>query len=93
MNEGFQCLVDHSTEENRMIAHAFRLANHAMYLQQTRGSRTVRKLQYDSGSQSLVLSEPFEPMLSRGKWRAFQIAFILMSLRSVADTEIRLGTR
>ena len=85
MNEGFQCLVDNSTEENRMIAHAFRLANHAMYLQQTRGSRTVRKLQYDSGSQSLVLSEPFEPMLSRGKWRAFQIAFILMSLRSVAD--------
>ncbi len=84
MQEGFEFL-----QNNRDAATAFRLANHAVLLQQVRGGREPRKASINS-AERLEFSEPYEsvdlnqPASSRGKWRAFQIAFLLMNLRSSA---------
>jgi hypothetical protein len=70
---------------------AFRLANHAVLLQQLRSRREPRHVQYDAKQHRLVFSEPYlKPDATsveggRGKWRAFQIAFLLMTLRSTAE--------
>jgi hypothetical protein len=70
---------------------AFRLANEAVLLQQLHSRREPRSVLYDSRTRRLAFSEPYiapDPrveMPGRGKWRAFQIAFLLMSLRSTAD--------
>ena len=70
---------------------AFRLANHAILLQQVRSRREPRRLLFDEKKKLLHFSEPFSPVsygaTSRGRWRAFQIAFLLLSIRSAADGE------
>ena len=73
----------------RIARDAFRLANHAMLIAQLRASRDVRtpRLQDDR----LVWDKPIaqidaaRPHPHRGYWRAFQIAFLLMSLRGICD--------
>ena len=70
---------------------AFQLANYAILLQQTCSRREPRKATYNAESQRIVFSEAYaDPSSSsvprgRGQWRAFQIAFLLMSIRSVAE--------
>jgi hypothetical protein len=70
---------------------AFRLANEAILLQQLHSRREPRSLLYDARTKRLIFAEPYnapDPRVEvpgRGKWRAFQIAFLLMSLRSTAD--------
>lgn len=78
------------------VRRAFRLANEAMLLQQT-ATKAVRRRQlvWNSTGKCLALSGPHESPLrivserregSRvGSWRAFQIAFLLMSLDGVTD--------
>ena len=72
---------------------AFQLANHAMLLQQVRGRREPRKARFDSKSKRIeftpLLTEPdlLSPPSNRGKWRAFQIAFLLLSVRSCAEPQ------
>ncbi|MBM7841618.1 helicase-related protein [Herpetosiphon giganteus] len=88
MRDGVQYLRTNSNAEK-----AFRLANHAMLLQQVRANPKIRYYQYDSITQTSSFSEPFsEPDLllgnKRGNWRPFQIAFLLMSLQSTADGNI-----
>lgn len=66
---------------------AFRLANQAILLQQTRSSRQARRLSYDAQNKCWTFSDPF-PMVrfeAGRSWRAFQIAFLLLSIPSVAD--------
>ena len=75
-------------DEDLMAARAFQLANHAILLQQVRGG-DIRSAQIERGRLSFE-GEPPHPApslseLSTKKWRAFQIAFILMSLRSTAE--------
>jgi hypothetical protein len=74
---------------------AFQLANHAIFLQQISSSRREpRRVQYDSKAKRYTFSEPYQaPNLlqtgtERGKWRAFQIAFLLMSIQSTAEGDI-----
>ncbi len=80
-------------KENEQARLAFRLANHAVLLQQARSGREPRVITYDARTRRLVFSEAYaEPNLEevgsgRGKWRAFQIAFLLMSLRSTAEQD------
>ncbi|MGG3641177.1 helicase-related protein [Bacillus gobiensis] len=68
---------------------AFRLANHAVLLQQITGDRRSGVVQ----DGSLVFSKPYkEPNLdnlseTKGKWRAFQIAFLLMSIHSAGEKD------
>lgn len=72
---------------------AFQLANHAMLLQQVRSRREPRKARFDSKSKRIeftpLLEEPdlLGAPTDRGKWRAFQIAFLLLSIRSCAEPQ------
>ncbi|NOK01000.1 MULTISPECIES: helicase-related protein [Myxococcus] len=77
---------------NKLALKAFQLANYAMLLQQARtASRQVRRREYDKKEKRWKLSSPIEPVLlpepsaSRGRWRPFQIAFLLMSLESTSE--------
>jgi hypothetical protein len=73
------------------VARAFRLANEAVLLQQLRTRREPRRRSWDRAKRQLVFEEPLvrpdplRPPEGRGRWRPFQIAFLLASLRSVAD--------
>lgn len=89
MHDGMQFLKDDPS-----ALQAFRLANHAILLQQIR-PRSVRRLQYQPEStekllqftQKYIPPDPLHPEAGRGSWRPFQIAFLLMSLRSTARGE------
>jgi hypothetical protein len=78
-------------DDNERAATAFRLANHAVLLQQLRTRRSPRPRSYDQATRQLVFDEPFvepdplHPPEGRGMWRPFQIAFLLGSVQSVAD--------
>ncbi len=70
---------------------AFRLSNEAILLQQLHSRRESRRLIYDPKAKRLTFPDPYiesDPVVGasgRGKWRPFQIAFLLMTLRSTAD--------
>lgn len=76
---------------NGKAMRAFQLANHAMLLQQLRTRRrNPRPTRYNTESQRIEITEPLEvpdwrDVEDRGKWRPFQIAFVLMTLRSTAE--------
>ena len=69
-----------------MAAAAFRLANEAMLIQQLRSTRGPRSVAINGGN--VVFDRPpadinlLAGAQGRGKWRPFQVAFLLMSLRS-----------
>lgn len=70
---------------------AFRLANHAILLQQIHGRRDSRTISYNAATRRIMYSQPFQepdplsPPSGRGTWRPFQIAFFIMSLESTAE--------
>ena len=71
------------------IAEAFKLANHAILLQQLATRPTPRQVTIDqegrfSIDEPLVVPEGGQET-SRGYWRPFQIAFLLSALASAAD--------
>jgi hypothetical protein len=77
-------------KRDKQIADAFQLANYAMLLQQSRAKREARSYQFDEKAKRIFFSEPFpavsiDPPPGKGMWRAFQIAFLLLSLQSAAD--------
>ena len=82
--------------ENQMALKAFKLMNHAMLLQQICSRRNPRSIKYDRVTRKLIFQEVYsEPDLSNaagfiGKWRAFQIAFLLMTLKSAAEGKMSL---
>lgn len=69
---------------------AFRLANHAVLLQQIHSRREPRRVRYDAKEGRIAFLEAYEepsplmPVDGKGKWRAFQIGFLLMALKSSA---------
>lgn len=69
---------------------AFKLANEAVLIQQSRSSREVRELKVDRSArlgfdrEAPTSSYP-EVGSEKGYWRAFQIAFLLMALKSSVD--------
>ncbi len=72
---------------------AFKLANQAMLLQQLHSRRSPRIATFDAKARRFIFAEPFaepdasKPVGNRGKWRAFQIAFMLMTVKSAAESE------
>jgi len=68
---------------------AFRFANHSILLQQIRSLREPRRLQFDEALKRFTFSQPYPEVsygpTTRGRWRAFQIAFLLLSIRSAVD--------
>lgn len=73
------------------VRRAFQLANLAMVTQQVRSRREARTASFDSDTSTILFAEPYETLdlnterANASQWRAFQIAFILASLRSTAD--------
>jgi hypothetical protein len=73
---------------------AFQLANYAILLQQICSSSDLRKANYDTAVKRYTFSTNYQaPNLiqtdkNRGKWRAFQVAFLLMSIQSTAEGNI-----
>lgn len=74
-------------QNDPIAAQAFRLANHAMLYQQVRSRLKVRNVTKDSdGVYRPVGAHPAaEPRPQDGRWRAFQIAFILASMPELVD--------
>jgi len=78
-------------KNNPQAFRAFQLANEAILLQQLHARKELRKATYDDKAKRISFSEDFQeinPLLqdtNKGDWRAFQIAFLLMSLRSAVD--------
>lgn len=76
---------------NPVALKAFQLANHAILLQQLHSRREPRATTYNNKTKRFDFSEAYsEPNIlnssgGRGTWRAFQIAFLLMSLQSSCD--------
>ncbi len=72
---------------------AFQLANEAMLIAQLRSSRDVRTPAWDAASGRITWDRPVPthdasiPDPSRGYWRPFQIAFLLMSIPGICDPE------
>ncbi|TWT06137.1 helicase-related protein [Reyranella sp. CPCC 100927] len=77
--------------EDETAALAFRWANEAILAQQLRSSRIARSVDIQNGR--IVFDSPYRdvdlsiPSSGRGKWRPFQIAFLLMSLRSAVISD------
>jgi len=71
---------------------AFKWANHAILLQQLRGDLPPRPAHYDEMHHRLTIRDQFpevtdQPEGTRGRWRAFQIAFLLLAVESAANGE------
>jgi hypothetical protein len=75
------------------VLEAFTLANRAVLIQQVNGARKKREVALDPSTRRYVFSPPYAaPSLDTlppdvGDWRAFQIAFVLMCLSSIANGE------
>lgn len=89
MKEGLRYL-----SENQMALKAFQLMNYAMLLQQICSRRALRTIRYDQSIQRRDFSEKYsapDPLNANamvGKWRAFQIAFLLMTIESAAEGQV-----
>ena len=80
MKDGLELL-----EENQEVLKVFRWTNDAMFRQQIR----PKELRLSAFNKTSGISwGPYPPELSDvGKWRAFQIAFLLMNIRSIVEPE------
>jgi len=80
-----------NTVEAKLAREAFMLANHAMLIAQLRSSRDVRTPERIKGhlgfDKPLQNPDPSEPHETKGYWRAFQIAFLLMSILGICNPE------
>ncbi|AQS59525.1 helicase-related protein [Desulforamulus ferrireducens] len=88
MKEGLEYLL-----HNKKALRAFQLANYAILLQQSirKGPREVQFEAKENRYKFLEQYQPPDPLNPgpyRGKWRAFQIAFLLMSIKSTVEGKI-----
>lgn len=80
-------------QNNARARKAFRLANQAILMQQHRGKIPLRNAGINQKNGTAVFANKnIDPDLHQlnsrlGKWRAFQIAFLLLSLRSAVDPD------
>ncbi|HQO39007.1 MAG TPA: helicase-related protein [Spirochaetota bacterium] len=76
---------------DKEAAKAFQLANHAILLQQIRSFRESRTPEWNEEQKRILFKnkfispDPCNPEYGRGTWRPFQIAFILMTVRSCSE--------
>ncbi len=76
---------------NSLALHAFQLANHAILLQQIATSRPTREYDFDTTEKNFFYAKEREENDvenvpdNRGKWRPFQIAFLVMAVPSIAE--------
>lgn len=88
MQEGLQYL-----RTNPLAFKAFQLANKAVLLQQLRNRREPRRIVYQKKERQITFSEPAIAVnlsnvpYGKGKWRPFQVAFLLASIISCAEPD------
>ncbi|GAA6616838.1 helicase-related protein [Scytonema sp. NUACC26] len=82
-------------QNNTQAKRAFQFANYAILLQQICSRRDeLRKAHYDTVGKRYTFSttyqavDPLQTDINSGKWRAFQVAFLLMSIESTAEGNI-----
>lgn len=68
------------------VRHAFQYANESVYMQQLNTPPDTRKITYDESGQRQIEPKPSKPT-DKGKWRPFQIGFLLTSLASTANSD------
>jgi hypothetical protein len=77
------------TEQAKLALKAYQLANHSMLLAQLRSSREVRMPVWQDGrltwDKEIINPDPAIYHEEKGYWRAFQIAFLLMSIQGICD--------
>lgn len=84
--------LNENSDVARAAKEAFILANRAMLIAQLRSTRDVREPTIGNDGRilwtpSISNPDPSIPDERRGYWRAFQIAFLLMSLRGIAEPD------
>lgn len=86
MEAGIETLFE---PDNKNVLLAFRLANKAMYLQQQNGKREIRKWNRpEKGAAALKFADISDPdEATFGKWRIFQIGFLLLSVNGLVKEE------
>ncbi len=77
-------------QSNPEAMQAFKWANLAVLLQQLRGDIDLRTVRYDEDTARLQFADSYpavsnQPKGTRGSWRAFQIAFLLLAVQSSAE--------
>jgi hypothetical protein len=78
----------HLLEKNSEAKMAFQFANESVYLQQTTIPSDIRKVSYNTKSKIYELEpRPHKDVSTWGKWRPFQIGFLLASLCSTIDAD------
>lgn len=88
MRRGIQYLLS-----NSHAFRAFQLANRAILLQQIQSRKGLRTAKYDTQTGRIQFSEAYsepDPLNQENgpcNWRAFQIAFLLMSIESAAEED------
>ena len=88
--DGYEYL-NQKTDFGNNIRNAFKLANHAMLISQLRSTRGYRVPSWDNGKikfdKDIQNPDPKVENPKKGYWRAFQIAFLLMSLKGICEKE------
>jgi len=82
IEEGLNFLYDDS---NKSVLSAFQYSNHAMLLGQLRAQRNVREPGESGKYGDIDTHDPKVEHPKKGYWRPFQIAFFLMTLKSMAE--------
>lgn len=87
-------LLRQSGPQGDVVRKAFRLANHAMLVAQLRSRQELRLPDRDATgrltwSRPIATIDPAAPNDKQGYWRPFQIAFLVMSLRGICDSDHR----
>lgn len=78
-------------QNDSMARRAFQLANRAILFQQIRSRPEARRWNFDEKNRRVVFPDAYEKLdpgnirTSKGNWRAFQMAFLLSTVKSVAD--------
>tara|TARA_Y100001933_G_C19013991_1_gene570460 strand:+ start:7771 stop:11439 length:3669 start_codon:yes stop_codon:yes gene_type:complete len=84
-------LLESEGPMGQLARSAFALANHAMLIAQLRGGAKVRNPDCSTGApvwKALAeFPDPAIPHDTKGYWRPFQIAFLLMSLRGICEPD------
>ncbi len=79
MKEGYRLI-----KSNKDVKKAFQLANLAMHEQQKHAPKRLRRVVFDENDH-LYISTPYKNNEVLGKWRPFQIGFLLMCLKGASE--------
>lgn len=79
MKEGYRLI-----KSCQNVKQAFQLTNLAMYEQQKHAPKRLRKVVFDENGHAHI-STPYKDNEALGKWRPFQIGFLLMCLKGASE--------